>query len=44
METLHDIEGLVLKFVDEERGLMQGDPLLTTIFNVVVDAVVLHWE
>ena len=25
------------------RGVMQGDPLSTTIFNVVVDAVVLHW-
>ena len=26
-----------------ERGLMQGDPLSPTIFNVVVDAVVRHW-
>ena len=27
-----------------ERGVTQGDPLLPTIFNVVVDAVVCHWE
>ena len=27
-----------------ERGLTQGDPLLPTIFNVVVDTVVRHWE
>ena len=26
------------------RGVTQGYPLLTTIFNVVVDAVVCHWE
>ena len=25
------------------RGVTQGDPLYTTIFNVVVDAVVTHW-
>ena len=25
------------------RGVTQGDPLSYTIFNVVVDAVVLHW-
>ena len=25
------------------RGVTQGDPLLPTIFNVVVDAVVCHW-
>ena len=25
------------------RGVTQGDPLYTTIFNVVVDAVVRHW-
>ena len=25
------------------RSVMQGDPLPPTIFNVVVDAVVLHW-
>ena len=27
-----------------ERGVTQGGPLLPTIFNVVVDAVVRHWE
>ena len=27
-----------------ERGVIQGDPLSSTIFNVVVDAVVRHWE
>ena len=27
-----------------ERGVTQGDPLLPTIFNVVVDAVLCHWE
>ena len=27
-----------------ERGVTQGYPLLPTIFNVVVDAVVCHWE
>ena len=27
-----------------ERGITQGDPLSPTIFNVVVDAVVFHWE
>ena len=27
-----------------ERGMTQGDPISTTIFNVVVDAVVRHWE
>ena len=27
-----------------DRGVTQGDPLLLTIFNVVVDAVVHHWE
>ena len=26
-----------------ERGVMQGDPLSPTIFNVVVDAVVRQW-
>ena len=26
-----------------EQGVTQGDPLSTTIFNVVVDAVVRHW-
>ena len=26
-----------------ERGVTQGDPLSSTIFNVVVDAVVRHW-
>ena len=26
-----------------EIGVTQSDPLLTTIFNVVVDAVVFHW-
>ena len=26
-----------------ERGVTQGDPLSSTIFNVVVDAVVQHW-
>ena len=25
------------------RGMMQGDPLSPTIFNVVVDAVARHW-
>ena len=25
------------------RGVTQGDPLSLTIFNAVVDAVVLHW-
>ena len=27
-----------------DRGVTQGDPLLPTIFNVVVDMVVRHWE
>ena len=27
-----------------DRGVTQGDPLSPTIFNVVVDAVVRHWE
>ena len=27
-----------------ERGVTQGNPLPPTIFNVVVDAVVGHWE
>ena len=26
-----------------ERGLTQGDPLSPTTFNVVMDAVILHW-
>ena len=26
-----------------ERGVMQGNPLSPTIFNVVLDAVVQHW-
>ena len=26
-----------------ERGVIQGDPLSPTIFNVVVDVVVRHW-
>ena len=26
-----------------ERGMTQGDPLSPTIFNVLVDALVLHW-
>ena len=25
------------------RGVMQGDPLYPTIFNVLVDTVVRHW-
>ena len=27
-----------------ERGVTQGDPLFPTLFNVVVDAVVRHWQ
>ena len=27
-----------------ELGVTQGDPLLPTIYNVVLDAVVHHWE
>ena len=27
-----------------EQGVTQGYPLLPTIFNVVVDAVIHHWE
>ena len=27
-----------------KRGVTQGEPLLPIIFNVVVDAVVRHWE
>ena len=27
-----------------ERGVTQGDPMSQTILNVVVDAVVCHWE
>ena len=27
-----------------ERGVTQGEPLLTTILNVLVEAVVCHWE
>ena len=27
-----------------ERGLTQGEPMLPTIFNLVVDAVVRHWK
>ena len=27
-----------------ERGVTQGVPLLPTIFNMLVDAVVRHWE
>ena len=27
-----------------KRGVTQGDPLSPTIFNVVVDTVVCHWE
>ena len=27
-----------------ERRVTQGDPLLPTIFNLVVDAMVCHWE
>ena len=27
-----------------ERGVTQGDALSPTIFNVVVDVVVRHWE
>ena len=26
-----------------ERGVMQGNPLPPTIFNMIVDAVVRHW-
>ena len=26
------------------RGVMQGNPLLPTIFNMVVEAVIHHWE
>ena len=27
----------------EFLGVMQGDPFFPTIFNVVVDAVIIHW-
>ena len=27
-----------------ERGATQGEPLLPSIFNVVMEAVVCHWE
>ena len=26
------------------RGVTQGDPLPPTIFNMLVDAIILHWE
>ena len=26
------------------RGVIQGDPLPSTTFNMVLDAVILHWE
>ena len=29
--------------VQGSRGVTQGDPLFSTIFNVVVDRVVRHW-
>ena len=31
------------KYFRGERGVIQGDPLSATIFNVVVDAFVRHW-
>ena len=31
------------KYFKGDRGVTQGDPLSTTILNVVVDAVVRHW-
>ena len=27
----------------EYQGVMQGDPLYPTIFNVAVDSVICHW-
>ena len=36
--------GLQRTLIRRERGVMQGDPLLPTIFNVVVDVVVRQWE
>ena len=27
-----------------ERGITQGNPMLPTTYNVVVEAVVRHWE
>ena len=35
--------GYYRKYFRGERGVTQGDPLSSTIFNVVVDAVVRHW-
>ena len=36
--------GCYLEHFRRERGVIQGDPLLPTISNVVVDAVVIHWQ
>ena len=46
-DRLMIVEQVVGNFVElfrGERGVIQGDPLLPTIFDVVVDAVVRHRE
>ena len=46
-ERLHILEQAVGCYGEPfhgERGVTQDDPLSPTIFNVVVDAVVRHWE
>ena len=37
-------EGYYIEPLCRERGMTQGDPLLPNIFNMVVEAVVHHWE
>ena len=46
-ERLHMVDhagGYYVEHICRERGVTQGDTISPTVFNVVVDAVVLHWE
>ena len=44
LQMVAQVGGYYIVPFGRERGVTQGNPLLPTIFNVVVDAVVRHWE
>ena len=44
LQMVEQAGGYYIKSFRREIGVTQGDTLLSTIFNVLVDTVVCHWE